>query len=57
MDDCEGCDHGMAMLCGDRASEEVADKVAGWLERQRCTPAGLTPVEISVLERCIEDLR
>ena len=57
MEDCEGCDDGDATLCNDCAREDVAVKVADWLDRQRCTPTGLTPVEIAVLERCIEDLR
>jgi hypothetical protein len=40
-----------------RKDSGVAVVVRGWLDRQRMTPAGLTPVEIAVLERCIEDLR
>lgn len=55
--DCEGCDSGDAALCSDCANAEVAQQVQDWLDKQRCTPSGLTPAEISVLERCIEDLR
>jgi len=56
--DCEACDHGIATLCDDCASDEVASKVSDWLVKERAKPAtDITPEIAAIFERCSEDLR